>query len=471
MNLGRTSFKLTLMQVGRAALLFAAVVYFARRLGPTELGSLFLFQALVGLLMIPADLGIRGALEKRLSEGDRPERMLGSALALKLVLLSIISVGILLARPYVNEYVGADLAVTLILALITFELSEFFIQTLRGEMRVGETALIGFSLRFVWVTIGIVAVSMGYGVSTIAAGIAVAGAVTSAWGYSRCETSIGRPSPEAIQSLIEYAKFHAIASTEGQIYQWIDVAVIGLFLSQAHVSVYEVSWQVTLLVLLVSRSIGWSIFPQISQWDARGERGKIEWVISKGLAFALLFSVPALIGGSLFAPEILLFLFGPEYVAGALVLSILLVEKLVQSFDDIIESALRGMDRPDLAAIATVVTVGINLVLNPFLVVTIGFVGAAIATTVAGTVSAAIHTYYLSRLVSIEVPFRLVGWYAVSSLVMGATLLGVRSFVPVTDVVTLFALIGFGATVYGLLVMSVPAVRNDVVVPAVRALT
>lgn len=471
MDLGRSSFMLFLMQVGRSVLLFFAVVYFARQLGAAELGSLFLFQALMGLLMIPADLGIRGALEKRLSEGQRPERMFASALLLKFGLLGLVSIGVLLARPYVNLYLGVDLAITLIFALAASELSELFVQTLRGELRVGETAPIKFGYRFIWVSLGAVAVSLGYGVSTIATGFIVAGLGTSVWGYARCDTSIGRPGIEEIRSLVEYAKFHAIASTGGRVYQWMDIAIIGLFLTQEHVSTYEVSWQVTLLVLLVSKSIGWSIFPQISQWEAEGEFDSVEWVISKGIAFALFFSVPALVGGTIFAPELLEFLFGPEYVFGAIVLAILLFEKLVQSFDDIIESALRGLDRPDLAAIATVVTVGINLALNPLLVVTIGFVGAAIATTVAGIVSTVLHTYYLSRLVSIEFPFRIAGWYIVSSLVMGVILVAVRSVVPITSAVTLFAVIGLGAAIYGSLAVAIPSIRTNVIVPAVRVLT
>lgn len=468
MDLGRSSVKLFLMQVGRSLLLFLAVIYFARQLGANELGSLFLFQALLGLLTIPADLGVRGALEKRLSEGRHREGMLGSALALKLVLLGFVSIFIVLARPYLNRYIGLDLALILVLALVTFELSAFFVQTLRGELRVGETAVIRFTTRFVWVSIGVILVAFGYGVTEIAAGFIVSGAVTTGWAYSRCDTAIARPSLEHARSLIEYAKFHAISSTGGRVYQWMDIAIIGFFLSQEYVSTYEVSWQVTLLVLLVSKSIGWSIFPQVSQWDTDDELDKVEWAISKAISFALFFSLPALIGGTLFASEILQFLFGPEYTFGAVVLAVLLVEKVFQSFDDIIESALRGLDRPDLAAIATVITVGINLVLNPLLIVTIGFVGAAIATTVVGIISVTLHTHYLSRLVSIEFPSRIVGWYVISSLVMGAVLLVVKSTVSITNVGSLFIVIGFGAAIYGILAVSIPTVRNDVIVPAIR---
>lgn len=468
MDLGRSSVKLFLMQGGRSILLFLAVVYFARRLGASELGSLFLFQALLGLLTIPADLGVRGALEKRMSEGRDRDRLLGSALALKLGLLGTVSVAVFLARSYVNQYIGVDLVLILILTLVTFELSDFFVQALRGELRVGETAILKFAVRFLWVGIGVVLVAFGHGVTGIAVGYAVSGTITAVWGYWRCDTPVGYPTLEHARSLIAYAKFHAISSTGGRIYQWMDIAIIGFFLSQEHVSAYEVSWQVTLLVLLVSKSIGWSLFPQVSQWDADGDHDKIEWTVSKAISFALFFSLPALIGGTLFASEILRYLFGPEYVFGAVVLAILLVEKVFQSFDDIIESALRGLDRPDLAAVATVVTVGINLVLNPLLVVTMGFVGAAIATAVVGVVSVTLHTHYLSRFVSIEFPFRIVGWYVVSASVMGAVLVVVRSAVSITDAPTLFAVIGFGAAIYGVLAVSIPTVRRDVIVPAIR---
>lgn len=471
MDLGRSSMKLFFMQGGRALLLFLGIIYFARELGAAELGVLFLFQALQGLLMVPADLGIRGALEKRLSEGSYPEQMLGSALALKVGLLFIVSICILLARPYLNLYLGANLAILLVLAVILFDLTEFFVYGLRGELRVGETAPIMFSQRFIWIALGAALVWFGYGVFGVVYAMIFGGAVTTVWSFWKMETAVGRPTLEQTRSLIDYSKYHAIASIGGSVYQWIDIAIIGLLLTHVYVSAYEVAWQVTLLVLLVSKSISWSIFPQISRWDVEAATDKIEATISRAIAFALFVSIPAFVGGAIFAPEILGLLFGSEYVIATTVLVVLFLEKIVQSVNDIVESSVRALDRPDMAAKATVVSVGLNIVLNPILVLSIGFVGAAIATALSWLVNTLLHTYYLRQLVSFEFPYRMIGWYSVSSLIMGAVLLLARTMIPVTNVLTLLSLVLAGTVVYGLLAASVPSIRQQIIVPAVRAVT
>lgn len=471
MDLGRSSIKLFFMQGGRALLLFLGIIYFARELGAAELGVLFLFQALQGLLMVPADLGIRGALEKRLSEGTSQERILGSALVLKVGLLVIVSVCILLARPYLNQYLGADLTYLLVVSVILFDLTEFFVYGLRGELRVEETAPIMLSQRLIWIVVGGALVWFGFGVFGIVYAMLLAGTITTVWGFRKMDTSIGRPTLEQTQSLIDYSKYHAIASIGGSVYQWIDLAVIGLLLTTVYVSAYEVAWQVTLLVLLVSKSIGWSIFPQISRWDVERATDKIETTISRAIGFALFVSIPAFVGGSLFAPEILGLLFGTEYVIATTVLVLLFLEKIVQSVNDIVESSVRALDRPDMAAKATVIAVVLNIVLNPILVLTVGFVGAAIATAFSWLVNTALHTYYLRQLVSFEFPTQMIGWYVVSSLVMGVVLLGLRSVVEVTNVPTLFVLVAVGVAVYGLTAATVPSIRKQIIVPAVRVFT
>lgn len=468
MNLSRSSFKLFLSRSSNALVLFAGTTFFARQLGASELGTFFLFQALQGFLTIPADFGIRGALEKRLSEGSNPETMLGSALAFKITMLSIVSTVILAAGGYINQYLGKELAVYLVAAIVLQDLARFFIQAIRGELRVAVTAPIEFGRRLIWVGTGAVLVTYGFGARGIVIGLIVSGAITLIWAYRTCNTSIGMVSAEDVRSLLNFSKYHFISAIGGRIYQWMDVAIIGFLLAQRFVGAYEVAWQITLLVLLLSKSIALSIFPQLSRWDAESATDKIEGTVTKAVGFALYVSIPALVGGAIYAADILRFVFGSEYTIAAAVLSILLVDKLFQSFHVIVESSVRAIDRPDLAAKATVTTIGINLVLSPLLIVSIGFVGAAIATAVSWAVNTALHTWYLSRFISLDFPYRLVGWYTAVSLLMGGVLLIVKSTVPVTGLPVLVVQIAVGVTTYVGASVVIPTVRDEIILPGVR---
>lgn len=470
MDLSRSSLRMFLSKCGNAILLFAGIVYFTRHISAYELGIFFLFQAFLGILSIPADLGVRGALEKRLSEGFERSRLLGSALVMKIATLSIVSIGILLARDHVNTYLGADLAVLLVIALVATDLSQFYVYAVRGELRVGETAPIEFVNHFLWIGIGAVLVTVGFGVRGIIIGLISGAVVSLIWAYLRSNSGIGKPSIEHSKSLFAFSKYQTVTMIGGRVYSWLDIVILGLFLSQNYISAYEVAWQVSLLVVLVSKSIALTLFPQISRWSVEGATAHMESTISEAVYIALFFSIPALIGASVFASEILQYIFGEEYTIASAVFIVLMIEKVIQSVNDIIEQSVRALNRPDLAARATIIAVSLNLILNPLLIVSVGFVGAAIATTISWFVNTALHTVYLLRFISLDFKPHILGWYTVASLIMGSALIAIKSFVPVTSAPLLILEIVVGVAVYIGISAIIPDVRKRIIFPGLRLL-
>ena len=470
MNLTRSSFKLFVSKAGGALVVFVGITVFARELSAGQLGVFFLFQTLLYILTIPADLGIRGGVEKRLSEGLDSGGLLASAIVLKTALLAIVTGGIVLARGAINGYVGTDIAGLLIVALVLWEVAELYIYTVRGELRVGETALLEFGRQAVWIGLGAVLVFAGFGAYGIIYGLIGGAAVVSVWSYHRADTSVGRPSMGHARSLFDYSKYHFVSSIGGRVYEWMDVAVIGFFLTTSFVGVYEVAWQVTLLVLMVSYAIATTIFPQISQWNADAETERIESIVSRAIGVSLALSIPAFVGAAVFAEEILTVVFGAEYAIAGGVLVLLMGEKVFQSANDVFWRSLNAIDQPRLAARATVITIAINLVLNVALVPTHGIVGAAVATTAAAVVNTLLHGIYLARFLEVRVPYRLVGLCIAGSALMGAVLAGVRSVVPVDSLPVLVAEIGLGVLFYAGFALVVPPVRRAIVTPGVDAL-
>jgi len=470
MDLGRSTFRLFLSKGGNAILYFLGLAYFSRHLTPDEMGAFVLFLAVLGISSIPADFGIKGALEKRLSEGTDPEKTLGSALAFKAVSLAVVAVVILAARGQINRYVGAPLADLLVVALFFREFSFAYQAALRGRLRVAETAIIKLAVRFIWMGVGAALVTVGYGPEGPILGLIAGLAVGLLWAYRRLNVGVARPSLAHVRSLVAFSKYNTVTSVGGRFYQWVDIAIIGFLLTQLDVSAYEFAWQITLLVLMLSKSISLSIFPQISQWDAESEVESIETTVSRAIGIVLFISVPAIVGVQIYGDELLRVAFGPEYAFAALVLVVLMVEKLIQSVNDVVEASVRAIDRPDLAAKATVISVGLNLVLNPVLILWVGLVGAAIATAVTGFVNTALHYRYLSQFISIDVPFRLVAWYVLASAVMGGVLVAIRQLVPVTGAVTLVAEVGLGVLIYLGVSLAIPDVRRRVIRPGLRVL-
>lgn len=470
MDLSRSALKVFLAKGGNAVVFFAGITVFARELGPTQIGIFFLFQTVLGLTTIVADFGVRGALEKRLSEGQQAGTMLATAIAVKLVTVAGAAGLILLVRPYLNGYLGGEFAVYLVIALAIQEFADLFIQAVRGELRVGETAIIEFAREAVWVTSGLAFVWAGYGVEGLIYGLILGSTTAACWAFVKLETRVGRPAELSAWSLYDYAKYYFLSSVSGQVYQWMDVAIIGLFLTYADVGAYEVAWEVTLLVLLVSKTLSITLFPQMSQWSSEAAVDRIEAVVPEAIGVALFLSIPAFVGVFVLNYEVLATVFGSEYTIAAGVLVVLMVEKVFQSVNDVLGSTLRGIDRVDLVARAVVVTIAINLVLNVALVLTVGLLGAAIATTTAAVVQTLLNGRYLSQNITLRVPYRLVAWSIVSAMAMGLVVWGVRAALPFEGIVLLATCVGVGVASYVSFSAVVPPLRRQVVLPGVRVI-
>lgn len=463
MNLARSSTKLFLANLSNAGLQFLGITVFARELGASQLGTFFLFQALLGILAIPVDFGLRGAVEKRISEGEAPGIFLSSAIILKLIPITVIVLGILLLHPFINGYFGAELAVFLALAIILQEAAQLSVAVLKGQFRVGETAVLNLTRQIIWVGGGIILVNYGYGVNALIYSLLAGLCMILAWGWYKSSIPLKRPSTTHAYSLANYGKYNVVSSIGGYFYSWMDVAIIGLFLTQTEVGAYEIAWRVTAVSILFSQAIATTIFPQVSNWNADGIQDRIENLISSAITPSLFFVVPAFFGAVLLSQEILGLVFGEEYTIAALVLVVLMADKVFQAIQLIVAKSLQAIDKPDLAARATVVSVISNAILNVILVLKFGILGAAFATLISSLLNDLLHLIYLRRFIRISFPYREVAECVFASLGMigGLHLLGTAS--EVDSLSRLIAFIILGVAIYGLLSLMLPNLRRRII--------
>lgn len=459
MNIIRSSLKIFAANIGRSLLSFIGITLFARELGPTQMGIFFLFQATLGMLAIPADFGLTNAVEKRISQGEDGSGIISTAILLKFFLLLPIAISILSFNRVVNKYIGTTVAAYLVFGLFAQEGSKLVIRVLQGELRVGETAALRVVREIVWLLVGLLLVYSGIEAAALIQALIVGLVVVSLWGLYKVETPIGRPTKEHAISLFTYSKYVFITSAGAFLFNWMDILVIGYFMSQEFVGVYEVSWRLTSVVLLLSRSIAISIFPQISEWSATDATAKVERLITNSIIPAVAIVIPAFFGSVLLSVEILQFVFGAEYIIASLALIILMGQTVFQGLHAIVGRSLQAIDKPDLAAKAAIVSITVNLVLNIILVNLYGIVGAAVATAISFVVNLGLHTYYLSKFVTIIFPYRPVAWCFLSS---GAMFLVLRALLGIYTVRSFSQLIGIivvGTICYVVVLLIYPPIR------------
>lgn len=462
MDVARSSTKVFLAEVVGVGLSFLAITYFARELGSHRLGTFFLFEALLFIFGRPADLGIRLATEKRISGKEDPATVLSSAVVLKTGLLVITLLLLFLTRGYVNDFIGQDLAGLLGVALVLREASTLMKNVLSGELRVGETAIIDFAYNVVKFGGGALLVYTNFGVVGLVYALLAAYVVRFLLAFRASDVRFGRPSRARMRSLLGYAKYTIIPGIAYQVNQWMDVILLGYFLTNEAVGMYEVAWRIGGPVLLVSRSIGVALFPQFSSWSSTGSKDAIEEMLSSVLTPSLLLVFPAFFGSLVLSREILGLVFGPEFEAVWLALIIIMAGKIPSAVRVLFGEALNGLDRPRYTTIATGVAMMTNLALNVVLISQFGVVGAAIGTMTAIAVGMTVRTVFLSRFIRIGVPYDELGWCFAASAAMGAVLYAAKTMVAIDSIVTLFVFVLTGALLYFGFVFLYPPLKTQI---------
>lgn len=460
LNIARAGTLLVAVEALNVLVGFGATVYFARTLGATALGVFFLFQAALSTASIVADFGLRGAVEKRLSEGDDPGEFLAAGLLLKTGLLVVVCAAVWLLRAPVAAYVGADLTPELVVTTVVYELATLAVFVLRAELRAGETAFLYFLRLFVYVCLGVGAVTLGYGVRGLVDALAASYAVLLVGGLLRASTPLAVPDGRHVRSLLAYAKYNGIWGLGGYVYTTLDVLVVGYFLTRGDVGAYQIAASVATVTTVVATVLADTIFAQLSAWRARDEIDRVRETLRDALTASFAVVVPAFFGVAVLGREILGVLFGPAYAVAGTAFAVLMVAKVVTSADVILDAAVRAFDRPDAGAFATAGSLTTNVVLNVVLVPRYGLVGAAAATAASIALNTAVLAWVLRGLTTVEVAVRDVAWCVGASAVMAGVLLALRPVLSPTTLPGLVASVALGGVVYAAAASLSPSLRS-----------
>ena len=462
MEIARSTTQIFILRILSSVVGFVGLTVFAREFGASELGIFFLFQAVLAMLAIPANMGLRGATRKRISEGNDQGEFLSSAILLKILVLSLPLTILIIFGEIINGYIGRNLVFFLALAIIIQEFARLSLAVLEAEFSLSTAALLRFTRQVIWVGLGWTLVKSGFGLNAIVYSYIIGYVVIFICGWLKCSTPLGRPSIKRARSLTGYGIYDSFGNISQYGFNWMDIILIGVFLTSTEVGAYETAWRVTIPVVFLSQSLAMTLFPQISQWDASQIQKKIESTVSTALSPSVIFVIPSFFGSLVLSKEILQIVFGSSFETAWLVLIILMGMRFFEGFQIILGSLLKGIDRPDLAARATIAAIISNVVLNIILITQIGIIGAALATAISITINCAIHYYYSNRLLAIAVPSREVIWSIISSVIMATAVYIIKTSIVLDSITDLVVIILSGACVYILILFLFPSLRSKV---------
>ncbi|WP_266075059.1 lipopolysaccharide biosynthesis protein [Haladaptatus caseinilyticus] len=461
-SLSRETLGGTVAQFTMAAVGFAGTVIFARWLGPSAFGGVYLLFAVAKLVDRPMN-GWSLAAKKRLSESDalRPPAF-GAQLLFNVAWIAVAAVAVFFANDALRSYTGLALApLLLVLLLATESMYETIESLVQGRGRISAAtwndtlrSVVTLPLQIWFVALpGIAAAGMVYG-------LAVASAVTLPVVALFVSSRPRLPSRAFVRSLADYARYSIPTTVLGTTYDRLDVLLLGLLLGSASAGFYEVAWKLTLPAVFVADVAGRGLMATVSA--RRAEGGGVGRDVSNTIAYAGVLAFPIFFGSLALSESLVVTVYGPDYRNAALLLVGLAGYRVIRTQSGPLMQAVNGLDRPDVAMRLSAVSVVVNLVLGVVLTLRFGPIGVVVATIIAETCLYLGGLLFLRQVVSRLAPIsRPMIEQIGSSLAMFVVVAMTRASFSITSWIDLAVLVSLGGGVYvGILLVVSPGVRR-----------
>ena len=453
MRLGQTSAIHFGSQVISSVVGFVATLYIARSLGSATLGTYSLFVAVVIWLKVATGTGLQQAVKKRISERGGGPRDLGAGVVVQIVAFALVALAALALSGPLTVYLRFDGARLVVVALAVTLAFSFVAATLQGERRVHLAALLTPLDRVVRSALQLAVVFLGVlggGVAGLAWGYVAGAAVAGVVGLGFMMMRPRWPGREEFERVLGFARYSWLSGIEGRSFSSMDTIVLGLFVASNLIGYYEVAWNLASILAVFGTSISDTLYPALSRLSSEDDEEAVAGLVNDALAYTGLFVVPGLVGVAVVGDRVLA-IYGGEFRAASTVLVLLVVARLVYAYEAQLVSTLYAIDKPGVAFRVNVAFVLTNLGLNLLLVALYGWIGAAVATTLAAVLGLVLASRALSATVAFEVPVAELGRQWLAAATMGGAVVVVERLVGDalgSAIVGTVLLVGFGAVVY-----------------------
>ena len=416
MRLGQTSVIHFASRIFSSALGFVATIYIARLLGADALGTYSLGLTVVSWLGIVGNMGISGAIRKRVSEDEEPGTYALAGVIVMSALFVVLGVSLVTFRQEVNEYVGFPAAGFLVLMVGASLGVNVVMSLLDGRHLVHISGLLSPVKTGGRAILQIGALSLSLGIAGLFGGYILGYLVVVLLGVvvvARNLETVSRPTRKHFKDLLSYAKYSWLGALRSRAFNWVDIAVLGFFVPQSFIGFYSASWNIAQFLILFGGSLSRTLFPEMSKLSEDKNSEAVSNLVDSALSYAGLILIPGLIGGTILGNRILR-IYGPDFERATAVLSILIMACLLQAYQAQLTNTLNAIDRPELSFRINAVFIVANVILNVILIYFHGWVGAAVATALSVAISLIVGYVTLSSTVQFSIPFGEIGrqWFA-----------------------------------------------------------
>jgi len=180
------------------------------------------------------------------------------------------------------------------------------------------------------------------------------------------------------------------------LYNYLDTVLLGVLRSDAETGLYNAAYRIYEAFILVASIIGTVLTPRLSRYIV-SDLEEHRRLAAMGIRGAVLAALPISIAGFVLAPYVVTLLFGPDYLASATALRILVTGFLVVFPISVYQAIAISMHAEHLLLTTAIIGLVLNVALNLALIPRYGMYAAAVVTVVCEVTSLAVLALGIAR--------------------------------------------------------------------------
>lgn len=500
--IAKKSFLMIVTNLASAIIGWLGIIIIARLWGsfaPTALGIIAFGMAFIGMFSLITDLGYRSAHIKRISEGKKVDKCIGTYLVIKLILCGVLAF-IVLGSIFIWKYVlhkqfydstKESVVYIFLLYYILYNIVQIPIFTFRAKQEIAKTEiplLIGTIVRvggMILVALagvtGISLIDKEFGKDVISPKYTwpnyleplqtylsnhAIGSLASAYAISMFITlvimfyflknyKIGKPTKKYFKSYTSFAIPSLISQSMYLLAINTDKVIIGFFWSAQEVGYYFGAQRITFFMRTVPLAVGTLIFPAFSSLHSKNKTKDIKTLLELSVRYMSMLIIPIVVFILVFSKPIINIILSSDFYPAYIVLCLLAIFMWVSVLSTPYGYLIGGMNKPWLAAKISITTYCINIVLNFLFIPKNGLLsfagingieGAAIATLIAAFFRFFAARIVVKKLLGIKMFQKAIFIHLFSALIMGSLLYSINIFIALTRWyhLIIFSLFGLG---------------------------
>jgi len=383
---------MTVASVGQKIIAFVYFTLIARNIGVESTGKYFFAISFTTIFVIFVDLGLTNVLIREAAKMKEKIQTYFSTIISVKILLGILSyIGAVLAINLMGYPVETKQLVYLSAVTMLFDSLHLTIYgTLRaiGDLKYEAISIVGSQLVtlvlgsiFLYEGLPLIYLILAF---TIPSFLNVLFAIFIAYNKYKIRF-IPYFDKKVFVYLGKITIPFAIAAVFARFYSYIDSILLSKMAGDAAVGWYSIPYKITYAFQFIPLALVAALYPRFSQYFSE-DKEKLAYIFERGMKYLLIIAFPIAVGIGLIAGDIILLLYGKEYINSILPLKIL-VSSLIFSFVSFpIGAFLNACNKQVTQTTIVGIVLVVNVVLNILLIPRFNVVGASIAALVGNIV-------------------------------------------------------------------------------------